>query len=609
MKGGKDRKNGKSARRIVFAGIAMIIGFLLVLSSCSSVFSAYIEGSIYDADETNADGDSIPIEDADVYLYADKESRDTDYRRWYNDGAEDGPLPTESAGENPSYFQTSRTDAEGVYSFSGFTWKELNPEFGKTADRANIYLLIYHKNYGLQKNRDPEHIKVVSEVSNTVPDLYISKHMNTATVRGYVLDEYGDALNNATVDLYIPENWEYVSGDATEIDEASLDWGTDPSPLTALTDADGEYSFSISYPPKPSRTDNRENTLLRLTFELDGYLAEREANPEISMSGFDPDDDGDDDPYYQAEICDGDHKSLEDISMVRDENESELSVTVRRPESSQGVGGVNLRIYLAEEWEYEADASTSDPDDRTDTIDETTVTWPDAPDYQGSSDADGEVSFTLNYPRRPDAYTNKGNTLIRIAAERDRFVWLGSAEYEKAVTLESDNDWEPSQFKQDNDEYFEMEIQREHDHSVTLHMKETEFVDQELTGYLYEDAGNDYSSEKGLNNHTAALIVDEDGSHTLADILDGSADDRIAARYKTKRHFTETEEYYNGWFEFMEITWDDASYTGTQSEIPAHILVDEDNEGTWDYGFTVKLYSNMRGGNYAELNAASPDAP
>jgi len=595
----KNRSKGKSAALLLL--IISSVLFML-LSGCSSVFSAYIGGTVYDDEEVDAEGKHVPIEDVTVYLYADKESRDADYSSWYNGGEEDGPLPHEGAAE-PDYFLETQTNEDGQYEFSGFTWQEMNPEFGKTADRQYVYFLFYHKNYGLQKNSDPDGIMVISEVSNPVPPQLLSKYMNTAVVKGAVLDEFGNPLENAEVSAYIPEDWSYT-GEGTEIDESSLDWGSDPSPVTDYTDVDGEFEITISYHQKPSREDNRENTLIRLTYTLDGYLAEHEQNSNIVMNGFDPDDDGDDNPYYQTEISDNQRKTVNDISMVREENEASLTLEARYPESSRNVENVSIRVYVAEDWEYDASGIKSD-----------TAEWPESPSYQGTTDGNGEYTVDLSYPRKPGVYDNKGNTLIRIVAERDRFDWLGKTDYDKAVTQKTDAAWDPSQFPDDNDAFYEMEVMRDNDHRQVLHLKETEFINQELWGYLYDDAddssANDndsFDAGEGLNNYRIGLFVDVPHTAFLPELNNPDIYQPVST-YTTRSHkeYENDETAKKGYFIFSQITWTDTDYSGSQSEIPAFLALDDDEDTDWDKAFEIFLYSNMDNGNYDEIEIDSAD--
>jgi len=596
----KKPDRGKSA-----AVLMLIISsaLFMLLSGCSSVFSAYISGTVYDDEEVNAEGKPVPIEDVTVYLYADKESRDADYAQWYNDGAEDGPLPHEGAAE-PDYFLETQTNENGQYEFSGFTWQEMNPEFGKTADRQNVYFLFYHRNYGLQKNSNPDEIKVISEINTPVPSQMLSKYMNTAVVKGTVLDEFGNSLEDAAVNAYVPEDWSYT-GDGTEIDESSLDWGSNPSPVTDYTDAAGAFEITVSYHQKPSREDNRENTLIRLTYTLDGYLAEHEQNSDIVMDGFDPDDDGDDNPYYQTEISDNQKKTVKAISMVREENEATLTLEARYQGSSRTVENVSIRVYVAEDWDY-------------DDSDIANVEWPESPSYQGTTDAAGEYIVDLSYPRKPGIYDNKGNTLIRIVAERDRFDWLGNTEYDKAVELNSepDSEWDPLQFPYDNNEYYEMEIMRENDYSPVLHLKETEFINQELTGYLYDDSvvnNNDRFDEgEGVNDITIGLFVDVDHADiTDIDDLNEPSSYQPVSTYTTRyyKEYENDDTGNNGYFTFSDITWTDADYTGTQSKVAAFLAVDTNSDGEWDKAFEIFLYSNMDNGNYEEIEINSADLP
>ena len=535
------------------AALGIIMAVLLLLGGCSSVFTTYITGEVI---EDKPDGD--PIEGAYVYLYSEEGSRDADYAAW----TDSGKLPHEL--ERQNYFLSSKTDNDGSFSFSGFTWKTLNPEFGKTADRQEIHLLVYKDLFGLAKV--DRQVFVVSEVTNYLVPITISRIMNTAFVKGEVTDDAGDPLENVQVDIYLPEQWSYQNDGTITVNDD--DWAEEP--LRVFTNADGEYSRTISFKPKPSLQDNRKSTVIRVVYARDGYVAEEANNPVISDTGFDADGDGDDNPYYELVINDQDTRTLDTILMTPAENNASVTVKVRRTGTSEAIEQVNVRVYLAREWEY--DNGTVD-----------TITWRENPSAQGATGAGGEVTLNLTYPRKPSVHDNRGTVPARVVIERNNFTWTD--------TLDSDAAWEPANFPEDNDGFHELELMHNNTHELRFEMKETLFENQRLWGYI-EDGNS------GTNNLRVGLVLDPDDSITPDKTTPSTVNVYTTRNGPPSADFGEQQP---GYYTFSNITWEDTAYTESYSRIRAHLLIDDDRSGEWDRQLAIWLYSHMTDGNYEEI--------
>ena len=68
-------------------GLLVIIFTAMILTGCSSVFSAYISGQIFDSDEYDPSSDQGSVEGAHIYLYGTEDARDSDYNTWFSSGA------------------------------------------------------------------------------------------------------------------------------------------------------------------------------------------------------------------------------------------------------------------------------------------------------------------------------------------------------------------------------------------------------------------------------------------------------------------------------------------------------------------------------------------
>jgi hypothetical protein len=109
--------------------MGIISALVLLLASCSSVFTSTITGTVEEMDGTS----EVSVEGVDVYAYLSQSERDS----------------AVSAGTQPT--TTVRifhaiTDANGDYSMP-VEWSTTSPTFGKTADRIPVYLAFYHKDF------------------------------------------------------------------------------------------------------------------------------------------------------------------------------------------------------------------------------------------------------------------------------------------------------------------------------------------------------------------------------------------------------------------------------------------------------------------------------
>lgn len=300
-----NNKNALSGRRLFALGL--LFALVLGMSSCSAVFRSSIQGRILDLEEWN-DGNTEGVSDARVFLYTNSHDRNADYasfKEW-----DEATLPDKA---DVKYFQSTVTDTNGNYDFSGFVWETFNSKYGKTADRYEVFMLIYHPDYGLWKNPSP--VYVVSDVTNQIDDIRIEDLYNEGRLSGKVLDwKNGKGLGGVTINFYVAKSWTYNGSNFDNIV-----WPNRPTSSTSsstVAGSEGNWSATVRFPMKPKRAAHSGSSRapVRITFVRDNYRANipGESPPSLNASietGWDIDKDGLDaehrdyaEAYIQSEL-------------------------------------------------------------------------------------------------------------------------------------------------------------------------------------------------------------------------------------------------------------------------------------------------------------------
>jgi hypothetical protein len=244
------------------------LAITLSLTGCSAVFRSSIQGRIIDLEDWD-NGTTTGVEDATVFLYTDQKARDADLAAFIE--GDDTTRPDGSGRPERLYFQSTVTDTNGAYDFTGFIWESLFPKYGKTADRNEIFLLIYHPDYGLKPNPPP--LYVVSDVTNQLDLMKIEDLWNEGRLSGTVLNWKDDeGLEGVTVNFYVAKSWTYDAGG----NFTNVSWPTTASATTTTAPGgDGRWTATVRFPMKPNRTVHatHNNAPVRVAFVLNNYRA------------------------------------------------------------------------------------------------------------------------------------------------------------------------------------------------------------------------------------------------------------------------------------------------------------------------------------------------
>ncbi len=147
----------------------LAISLAFMLTACSAVFDSAISGTVKDRSVRETSSASTGgIADVMVYAYDSESAWNAKYASW--DGKSeftDTSVPS------------ARTASDGSFSISNLRWMTNSPVYGKDADSKTIYLLAFHKDYGLVK---VDGRTIQSDKSNNFGIVYMDKATVTKTL-------------------------------------------------------------------------------------------------------------------------------------------------------------------------------------------------------------------------------------------------------------------------------------------------------------------------------------------------------------------------------------------------------------------------------------------
>lgn len=254
--------------------LLLLLAVFLLPIGCDGVYDTSVQGVVVDWDDYNSAAVEDPgINDVDVYLYLDETLLDEDLTAWGNDGTLPDDRLNKKGVKEQAYYQKTTTASSGgengVFNFNGLMWRNFFPEFGNDGDRATLYFLFYHKDYGMVKADNP--VIATSGVTNKLPQFRIKKALCEVILSGYVLDmnkkQKGSAnnlpLSNVTVNIYMPTTFDAAKGTAET-------WERTPK-YTVMTDSEGRFEQKINFTKRS--TPEVQKCPVKLTFEKTDYAA------------------------------------------------------------------------------------------------------------------------------------------------------------------------------------------------------------------------------------------------------------------------------------------------------------------------------------------------
>lgn len=220
--------------------ISMLI--LLAITSCSSVFSGGFTGKIMEDKGGLDDSANTPLAGATVFIYTDEGTRNSDYDRAISNGTK----PSNATA-------TTTTNDNGQFSVSKIIWKTNNPSFGKTADKINLYLIIYKSGFGVNGfNKNSNAISITSDSTNE--STYTESFKRTEKVSTITFNLANVANNGETIN-------DTLLVKLTDLDAINCN----------ISKTSSSNTFSVSY-----KNDDNTNTQTKPIIKIKSYTIQSE---------------------------------------------------------------------------------------------------------------------------------------------------------------------------------------------------------------------------------------------------------------------------------------------------------------------------------------------
>lgn len=258
--------------------LGLLIIFVTIFTACDAAYNASIIGKIVDKEKYDEDPLIGGIGEVSIYIYLDEKDLDTDLAYWKetNLKPDEKPERDENGRKHRDlkklYTDKSVTGVEGDFKFEGIWWLDFFPEFGTDASVEPAFFLFYHKDYGIVKYDRTVYLTGDGR-TRTLSPFPILKQINEVILKGRVIDK-NRKLNGSdlgvpgvSVDIYLPKTWTVGDSGVTVLDD---DWRIDPT-YNVVTDAEGYYLQTVSFPKFPEVTPEVAKTKVRVTYTSANY--------------------------------------------------------------------------------------------------------------------------------------------------------------------------------------------------------------------------------------------------------------------------------------------------------------------------------------------------
>ncbi len=222
---------------------SLVLSVLLMLTACSAVFDSAISGTIKDRSVKETSSTSTGgIGDVMVYAYEDESTWNNKYSSW--DGESefvDNSVPS------------AKTASDGSFSISNLRWITTNPAYGKDADSKTIYLLAFHKDYGLIKVPGRT---IQSDKSNNFGIVYMDK----ATVTKTLVVKLKDTDDNSTSSVSGSDST-ITNTDGFSFQYRYCDGYSEEDNVSGKVDSftNGQATITVKYKEYDANTDTKAN--------------------------------------------------------------------------------------------------------------------------------------------------------------------------------------------------------------------------------------------------------------------------------------------------------------------------------------------------------------
>ncbi len=217
----------------LFKLTALLSAALIMLTACSAVFDSAISGTIKDRSVRETSSSSAGgISDVMVYAYTNESDWNAKYSEWSK---------TKDTVFSDNSVPSAKTASDGSFSISNLRWMTNNPAYGKDADEKKVYLLAFHKDYGLEKI---DGRTIQSDKSNNFGIVYMDKVTATKTL----VIRLKDRDDNSTAATGNDQTITDTSGISFRYRYADGYAGTEQN-VTATVDSftNGQASITVKY--------------------------------------------------------------------------------------------------------------------------------------------------------------------------------------------------------------------------------------------------------------------------------------------------------------------------------------------------------------------------